>query len=185
MGLFCAQNIERPYTNVLLPKFIIVVRDKSIFVWDTLILKAIHRCCAANIARTERRWSPTANDPQTGNDRYLKMDRKWLRTANDPEPQMIPNVDCKWSLDRKWPISPKWTANVPRCGPQMIPNRKWCPDRKWSMSPKWTVNDPERTANDPQTGNDPQNANDPEPQMIPPENEEWHVAWSAGGGFNF
>ena len=29
-----------------------------------------------------RKWSPTANDPQTG---------------NDPEPQMIPDVNRKWS----------------------------------------------------------------------------------------
>ena len=36
--------------------------------------------------------------------------------------------------DRKW--SPKWTANDPRSGPQMIPEE----DRKWS--PKWTANDP-------------------------------------------
>ena len=33
-----------------------------------------------------RRWSPTANDPET---------------ANDPQngPQMIPNVDRKWSRE--------------------------------------------------------------------------------------
>ena len=32
------------------------------------------------------------------------------------------------------------------------------------------------TANDPQTGNDPQIG----PQMIPPENEEWHGVWFPG-----
>ena len=43
-----------------------------------------------------RKWSPTANDPQTGNDPQIG-------------PQMIPN--------RKW--SPMWTANDP---PRKITN---------------------------------------------------------------
>ena len=44
-----------------------------------------------NLTTVQRRkWSPTANDPQTGNDPQI-------------EPQMIPN--------RKW--SPMWTANDP------------------------------------------------------------------------
>ena len=37
------------------------------------------------------------------------------------------------------------------------------------------------TATDPQTGNDPQIG----PQMIPPENEEWHGVCSSGRGFNY
>ena len=37
------------------------------------------------------------------------------------------------------------------------------------------------TTNDPQTGTDPQVG----PQMIPPENEEWHGVCSSGREFNF
>ena len=42
------------------------------------------------IPKMDRKWSPTANDPQTAND-------------HQNGPQMIP--------DRKW--SPKWTTNDP------------------------------------------------------------------------
>ena len=38
-----------------------------------------------------RKWSPTAND--VAPDRKLSLN--W--TANDPEPQMIPDVERKWS----------------------------------------------------------------------------------------
>ena len=52
-----------------------------------------------------RKWSPTANDPETANDPQngpqMILDRKWSpkSTANDPQsrPQMIPKVDRKWS----------------------------------------------------------------------------------------
>ena len=56
-------------------------------------MKALNRCCRVKekVATVQRRkWSPTANDPQTGNDPQIG-------------PQMIPN--------RKW--SPMWTANDP------------------------------------------------------------------------
>ena len=52
--------------------------------------------------------------------------------------------------------------NIEACtAPQMIPRSEMIPklDRKWS-----------RTANDPRCG----------PQMIPPENEEWHGVWFPG-----
>ena len=97
----------------------------------------------------------------------------------------LENWNLKWRISRRTPNSPlptrspifegvgrsvqrrRWsqTGNDPHTGndprPQMIPRPEMITelDRKWS-----------RTANDPRSG----------PQMIPPENEEWHGVCSYG-----
>ena len=68
--------------------------------------------------KQRRKWSPTANDPQTG---------------NDPEPQMIPDVDLKWS---RWKTS-NGMEIVPRAASASAVSAFW-KTHKWKLISNWT-----------------------------------------------
>ena len=71
-------------------------------IWQ-FILASMCKACTATEIILDRKWSPTR--------------RKWSPTVNGPRTEMIPKLNREWS----------WTANDPRCGPQMIPleNEEW------------------------------------------------------------
>ena len=125
---------------------------------------------------------------------------KWYRenSANYPQPEMIPNLDRKWSQDRKW--SPEWTANEPaineerrgRCTPfsffifnifprtESVHARHFYPVT-WLLLTKLI----EKTLCTAGSANDPGTANVPRPEIIPKldrkwsQDRKWSPEWTA------